>query len=442
MKPQIHKTRGRSLPSSATTAPLFVGLDLDAEKAFFAVARGTEVLETGIITLEKLESFVATKQRTYKQSIEAMACEYTGGIAAPWLTKTEALGIRAYVLHVKMRQAFQRLDGQSAAKTDENDARGIVRMLARGAMPELKEALGLGAILQPWEEVKGAWQLRALAQDTRRATRDQGRALNRAGAARRAGMPERASVWEEIAAEHAAKAEKFHATAKAKALELYPQELAVLLSIPRIGERTAVLLLGVLMPIERFEASRHDRRGNGRDLFMRKVTKYAGFCPRVEQSGKMHRSRMDYDGSPPLRSVLFMACLGVRADSPLLGEYGEQLKARETNGKKRIYLMAAKLFRIAAACLRDKTPYTGAGARDAEGKTLKPPKAPLPSHLISTAAAHQLAGMSRQALYQRFESGKLGREEWEGKYYYIRAEIEELAKIGPKPGRKKKGESA
>jgi transposase len=415
--------------SVAETSPSthVLGLDLDAEKAAYAICKGIEVQKTGILKLSELEAFLKARKKA-RTPIAAIACEYTGGIAVTWLNEAQRLGVDPYVLHVTERKAYQRLDGQ-ITKTDDSDARGIARLLARWVNPELKNSLGWAHLhlFQPWEEVRHAWSLRGLVNDIDSVVKGVVADQNRAGAARRMGQESRAILWDAIVATREEQKEKFIEVALEFAREHYARELELLLTIPRIGERTALVLLGGLMPIERFIEYRSDnRKGEKVDHTPRNVSRYVGFIPNIESSGgKMIKNGHYYGGNKILKRALFIACLGIPSSKTgLFARYYTRRISEGTPGRKAVYLCAKKLLLVAVGVLRSGKPFLDPLA------PLVVPKPERPEHLIGPSEAARIAGISRQSIHNQINACKLTRVEWEGdgKKYLLRDEVELIVK--------------
>jgi transposase len=403
------------------SVPYVLGLDLDAKKADFCLCHGVKVEAVGQLLRENLSSFLEGLAAA-GCPVSAVACEYTGGIAGPWLTDVEALGISAFVLHVSERKAYQRMDGQTH-KDDQRDARGIARTLARWFMADTRESLGLPAYLfQPWSQVKKAWELRGLVADVDRCTEMATAAGLRAAACRRAGQESRALMWDTCEAAAREDAAEFNAAALSFAKEHYSKELEILVSIPFIGEKTALVLLGSFMPLERFFEEDLDRRGIKRDLLARNVLRYVGMIPRREESGgKQIRNEQYHGGVRRVRQALFIACLGAGSSQTFIGRYYSRKIVAGCNGKRAVYLTGKKVLLVALGCLRS-------GRRFVDPEVEPEPERPArPDYLLGGSEAARLAGCSRQALYLRRDKGKLRQEVWEGAGYFIREEIEALA---------------
>lgn len=413
---------GDSMADLMPAVPFVLGLDLDAKKADFCLCHGVKIEEVGQVTREDLPTMLEGLAAA-GCPVAAVACEYTGGIAAPWLRDIEALGIPAYVLHVSERKAYQRIDGQTH-KDDARDAKGIARTLARWFMVETREALGLPVYLfQPWSQVRKAWELRGLVADVDRAV-DMGMAAkNRAAACRRAGQESRAAMWESIEAVSREDATEFQTAAMAFAREHYSREMNLLLSIPQIGERTALVLLGSLMPLERFFEEDINIRGHRVDHLARNVERYVGMIPRREESGgKQIKNEQYHGGVRRVRKALFIACLNAGNSGSFIGRYYTRTALR-VNPKKAVYLTGKKVLRVALGVLRSGQPFVDPLAPAPVERPVRP------ARLLTGSEAAKVAGCSRQALYLRKDKGRLTQETWEvdGASYFVLEEIEALA---------------
>lgn len=116
----------------------------------------------------------------------------------------------------------------------------------------------------------------------------------------------------------------------------------LLMSIPHIGEITAMALLAELPPVDAFENARQ-------------ICAYAGLTPREEKSGEsVHkRTRLCKQGRSGLRTLMFMPAVSVLSSkhSPLLG-FAKRLQEA---GKAKLCVVGAlmrKLLAMAFAILR------------------------------------------------------------------------------------------
>jgi transposase len=121
----------------------------------------------------------------------------------------------------------------------------------------------------------------------------------------------------------------------------------LLMSIPHIGEMTAMALLAELPPVDAFENARQ-------------ICAYAGLTPRQEQSGEsVHkRTRLCKQGRSGLRTLMFMPAVSVLSSKrgPLLG-FAKRLQEA---GKAKLCVVGAlmrKLLAMAFAILRSGQPF-------------------------------------------------------------------------------------
>jgi transposase len=125
---------------------------------------------------------------------------------------------------------------------------------------------------------------------------------------------------------------------------LMNEEISILLTIPRIGYFSALLIYAEVGDINRFPNSK-------------KLCSYAGLVPTVRQSGnKIIRGRITKEGNKLLRWVLVQcAHMAVRKDEKFKQFY-ERIKHRK-GPQKAIIATARKLLTVIYACWKNRTAY-------------------------------------------------------------------------------------
>ncbi len=123
-------------------------------------------------------------------------------------------------------------------------------------------------------------------------------------------------------------------------------ELALLLSIPGLGVRSACLLLAELGDVRRFSDAA-------------KLVAFAGLTPRRVESGTSvrHRTAISRIGSPHLRRLLYMPALVAVRFNPPVKRFYDALVARGKAKKSALVAAMAKLLKIAYAVLTHQQPF-------------------------------------------------------------------------------------
>lgn len=136
-----------------------------------------------------------------------------------------------------------------------------------------------------------------------------------------------------------------------RALSSNISNVALLQTIPGIGESLAPIIAGEIGDIHRFHSAKQ-------------LVAYAGVDPSVRQSGKFvgTKNRLTKRGSPYLRWALFIAAtVSVRKDSrgflnPVIGEYYEN-KIKTKAKKQALGAVMNKLLRIIFSILKNQKPF-------------------------------------------------------------------------------------
>jgi transposase len=124
------------------------------------------------------------------------------------------------------------------------------------------------------------------------------------------------------------------------------QDLALLLSIPGVGVRTACLLLAEVGDVRRFADAR-------------KLVAFAGLTPSQFESGSsvLRRSSISRLGSNHLRRILYMPCLSAVRFNPIIKGFFERLVARGKHKKAALVACMAKLLKIVYGVLTHQKPF-------------------------------------------------------------------------------------
>jgi transposase len=131
------------------------------------------------------------------------------------------------------------------------------------------------------------------------------------------------------------------ASLKAQLVEGLPKDriTAILTSIPGIGLWTAVCLRLELGAFDRFHSDAA-------------IVAYAGLDPKVHKSGDGEvRSHISRRGRPQIRAALHMAAITALRVNPTIAEFYARLRSQGKEPLEAITACAAKLLRIAYACV-------------------------------------------------------------------------------------------
>lgn len=125
---------------------------------------------------------------------------------------------------------------------------------------------------------------------------------------------------------------------EALATEHYEKHLQALLTIPGIGQKTAIHLLTITDGFRRFDSPR-------------KLASYVGICPRIWESGSSVKGRGSISkiGCPQMRKLLYMCSWSAKSSNPACREMYNRLKKRGKPEKVIKVAIAHKLLRQAFA---------------------------------------------------------------------------------------------
>ena len=134
---------------------------------------------------------------------------------------------------------------------------------------------------------------------------------------------------------------------EALAKEHYSQHLQALLTIPGIGNKTAIHLLTITDGFRRFDNPR-------------KLASYVGICPRIWESGSSVKGRGSISklGCPQLRKLLYMCSWSAKRSNPACRKMYDRLKKRGKPEKVIKVAIAHKLLRQAFAVGSKCEPFT------------------------------------------------------------------------------------
>lgn len=126
--------------------------------------------------------------------------------------------------------------------------------------------------------------------------------------------------------------------------ERWSRGVDLLNSIPAISDKTAVVLLSELPPVERCATGKQ-------------WVAFCGVNPEPHDSGNTAWSRLSKKGAARLRQRLYMPAVNALRWNPPIRALGERLKAKGKGGKLRVMASMNKLLRQAFAVLSTGQPF-------------------------------------------------------------------------------------
>lgn len=318
----------------AAQAVYWIGLDVSSTDAAVAIP-GKRVRKFPLSAdgVQQLRDWIAAL--CPPGSRPRCVMEHSGVYSQAWAALLNALGLDCALCNPARVSQFAKADGQRS-KTDSTDAQAIlacarhaqppVRVPASPARQQLAQLLGLR---------------RALEGDLRR-NRNRAHALSF--------LPDSAPQLALLAQQAEglrdtlAKLEAQLATIVAQDQEL-AQASALLQSIPGIGPRVALQLCRILPQL--------------RDCTPAQLSALAGLAPAHKQSGHSLRgkSRIDKQGRPELRSLLYLAALSAGRYCPQLMAVKQRLQAAGKAPKLIHCAIARRLLLLAQAVLKSGQPF-------------------------------------------------------------------------------------
>lgn len=137
---------------------------------------------------------------------------------------------------------------------------------------------------------------------------------------------------------------KVQKKAMGRQLEL-PEEVELLKSYDGVGEYSAVGLLLEIQSVERFASAK-------------KIASFFGVHPTFKKSGDgIGAMRMSKQGSPRMRSLLFMITLRAVQDNPVIAPFYERLVDEGKNRMAAIGVCMHKTLRILYGMLKHRQPF-------------------------------------------------------------------------------------
>jgi len=264
-----------------------------------------------------------------EQGVTHVCLEATGGWEQGLMAAVDEHGLRVSVVNPRQVRDFARARGQ-LAKTDRIDAQMIAQF---------------GAMMQPAPSEKPPekqQKLRSLRARRRQVSGTLVQEKNRLATQR--DQDARRSIEDAIDF-YQKQLESLDAQIK-RLIQMDPefqQRLALLVSVPGIGDTTAAALMADLPELG--------------TLNRRQAARLAGLAPINRDSGTLRGKRMIGGGRATVRQGLYMATLVATKHNPVIRDFYQQLVRR---GKAKMTALTAcmrKLLLILNAILKDKHPW-------------------------------------------------------------------------------------
>jgi transposase len=119
----------------------------------------------------------------------------------------------------------------------------------------------------------------------------------------------------------------------------------LLTSIPGIGERLAVTILGELPNLSEFRNAKA-------------VAAFTGLCPREFRSGKsVSASWLSKTGNVHLRRMLYMPAVAAIRCNPILKDFAKRLRSSGKHGKQIVAAVMRRLLVLAYGVLKSERPF-------------------------------------------------------------------------------------
>jgi transposase len=127
----------------------------------------------------------------------------------------------------------------------------------------------------------------------------------------------------------------------------------LLSSIPGIGERVAITILGELPNITEFRNAKA-------------LSAFVGLCPREFRSGRsVSAAWLSKIGNAHVRRILYMPAIAAMRCNPVLKAFAERLRLRGKRGKQIIVAVMRRLLVLAYGVLKTGRPFSSSSPLDA-----------------------------------------------------------------------------
>ena len=126
----------------------------------------------------------------------------------------------------------------------------------------------------------------------------------------------------------------------------------LLTSIPGVGERLAVTILGELPNLSEFRSAKA-------------LSAFAGLCPREFRSGKsISTSWLSRSGNSHIRHMLYMPAVSAMRCNPVLKAFADRLRTGGKRGKQIIAAVMRRLLVLAYGVVKSGQPFDPAYGYD------------------------------------------------------------------------------
>lgn len=124
------------------------------------------------------------------------------------------------------------------------------------------------------------------------------------------------------------------------------KQFKLLLSIPGVGDQTALSILAELPDIGQFTNAKQ-------------LAAYAGLNPAIRESGSSVKGKgsISKTGSKHLRKLLFLPAMTALKYNPIIKAFGDRLKAKGKNGKVIVVAAMRKLLHMIYGILKSGKPF-------------------------------------------------------------------------------------
>lgn len=246
-----------------------------------------------------------------------------------------AAGVRYTLINPRRTRAYAQLQGRRA-KTDRVDAH-LLAALGESEHPEPSLPP-----LPDQEALKALRRHRDWLESEARAVRSRLEAARRSPWAPAAVLASLERTLRQLEEEAQSLSRDLEAHVAAE--PVLAAQVQLLRTIQGVGERTAVLVLSELPPVER----------------CRSAKAWAAFCgvhPAIEQSGMHTWSHLSREGPARVRGQLYLAGVSALRWNPVVQAQGERLQARGKSGKVRAVAAMHKLLRLCYGVLKSGQPF-------------------------------------------------------------------------------------
>jgi len=303
---------------------VYVGIDVGKENLDLAVlgASGTKQYQNN------LQGIRALTRRLKKQTVALIVVEATGGYEYEVVTRMCKAKLPVALVNPTRVRRFAQAGGQ-LAKTDSLDAH-VLANFGKSMQPEV------WTLKTEVEE-----QLNQLITRRRQLVGMLTAEKNRLGTAHELaqGSLKRHILWmrEELAEVETAMREILNAEPE------YQQKMTNLVSVPGVGEVTALTLVAQLPELGLVNRQQ--------------IAALAGVAPLNHDSGRHKGKRRTFGGRSNVRTALYMAALSASRHNPVIKAFYERLLAKGKEKKVALTACMRKLLVILNAIARDQQPW-------------------------------------------------------------------------------------